>query len=86
MNTTDEQLRPYGYPVSIRDEQLRPYGYASGRYESWCASCGRIHPGLAKRAFKCRPCASFEFRNAERDCRNHGPLPTNPVPASPNAD
>jgi hypothetical protein len=72
--------------VKIPDELLRPYGYAPGHHDSWCASCGRIYPGLAKRAFKCRPCASFDFRNSERDCLNHGPLPANPVPADLNAN
>jgi hypothetical protein len=66
--------------MPIRDSQLRPYGYAPGNYESWCAGCGRTNKGMAKRAFKCRPCAAFDFRMAERDCQNHGDLPANPVP------
>lgn len=62
------------------DTQLRPYGYAPGKCKKWCAGCGRIHPGLGAKAFKCRACASFDFRMAEQDCRNFGDLPANPVP------
>jgi hypothetical protein len=57
----------------ITDAELRPYGYLPGRLPVWCAGCGRTdHPGIGKGAFKCRPCAAFDFRNVERDCKHYG--------------
>lgn len=68
--------------MRITDAQLRPYGYRPGNVLGiWCAGCGRMtHPPMHPKAFKCRPCATFDFRMVEKDIANFGELPANPVP------
>lgn len=55
-------------PSDATDAELRPYGYMPGNDKAWCVSCSKEHRA-AKRSFKCRTCASYQWAEVERLCK-----------------